>query len=347
MRAVVVDKPGKLAIREINKPKIGPYEALVQIDLAAICNSTDTKLLEGHFPGFDTYPTVLGHECVGRVVETGEKVTSYKKGDRVLNACAMRSWIDGLYSSWGSMAEFTIATDAAAMSADGIRDTAHGYDSAFEMQTVLPTDITPDQAILLSTWREVYSAFEDFGFKQGKSLVIFGGGPVGLSFVKIARTFGMGPIALLTRSQWKLDKAKKLGADWTVKSDENAVSGIKEVLPDGADFVVDAVGSGWIMNDSLKLIKFGGAVCVYGTVPESDLTLVKESAPYNWKLIVHQWPDSVKEAAAQQPLCEWIRQGKISSKEFITHQLDFSEVEKGFELIRNNEALKVLLWLNR
>jgi len=347
MKAAVVEKPGKLVIKDIPEPKMGPYDALVRVEAAAICNSTDSKLLHGRFPGFKTYPTTLGHECVGTVVNVGERVISYRKGDRVLNACTMNTGVQGLHSGWGAMAQYALAGDFAAMVKDNVCDEAHGFDPVYETQKVIAPDVPSDQAILLSTWREVYSSFEDFGFEAGKSLVVFGGGPVGLSFVMLAKRFDLSPVVLATRSPWKLQKAKLLGADATIKADGQVVEQVRKVLPGGADFVVDAVGGEQIMNAALKLVKFGASVCIYGTVPQESLRLVKRDAPYNWKLIMHQWPDYSKEAAAHEPLCDWIRQGKISSEDFITHQLSFEQIQEGFKLIENNEALKVLLWFHQ
>jgi 2-desacetyl-2-hydroxyethyl bacteriochlorophyllide A dehydrogenase len=344
VRAAVVEEPGKLAMWDIPAPRPGPYHALVRMEVAAICNSTDTKIKDGHFPGFDTYPTTLGHEGVGTVVEIGAKVRSYKVGDRVLNPCTMQTGVEGLASGWGTMAAFALAGDFAAMQADGVCDPHHGFDSAFETQKVIPADIPSRQAVLMATWREVLSSFSDFGFAPGSSLLVIGGGPVGLSFVALAKIAGMSPVCITSRSQWKLDKAISLGADYALSADAALVERARQLRPGGFDFVVDAVGSPAVMNQALRLIGFNGTVCVYGTVPEKSVTLTKEQAPYNWKLIMHQWPDYAREAGAHEPICQLIRAGKLSAESFVTHELAFDEIEEGLDLIRRNEATKVLLW---
>lgn len=343
MKAVVMETPGRLTVRDIPAPQRGPYDALVRMEIAAICNSTDSKIAAGHFPAFDTYPTTLGHEGVGTVVEVGQKVISYQVGDRVLNACTLQTGVEGLASGWGTMAEYALAGDFAAMAADDVCDEEHGYDGLYETQKVIPADVPSRQAILLSTWREVYSSFSDFDFTAGQSLLIIGGGPVGLSFVYLAKQFGLAPVCLTTRSQWKLDKANILGAEAVFATNEHMVERAKALRPDGFDFVIDAVGSPAVINQALQLVKSDGTIGVYGTVPEDSLTLAKGKAPYNWKLVMHQWPDYSKEAAAHEPLCQMIREGRIAADEFITHELPFAEVAEGFERIRQNQALKVLL----
>ena len=226
---------------------------------------------------------------------------------------------------------------------DGVADEEHGFDGVFETQKVIPEDISSRQAILLATWREVLSSFEDFGFEKNRNLLIIGGGPVGLSFVAIAKAFGMGKVCLSTRSDWKLAKAKSLGADAVFTADSELITRSKNYCPTGFDYVIDAVGAPSVMNQAMQAIRFDGTVGVYGTVPDDEIVLNKKPAPYNWRLIMHQWPDYSKEAAAHEPLCDYIRDGSLSSEHFITHELPFQDMHKGFEAINRNEAIKVLL----
>ena len=345
MKAVVVESPGKLSLRSIEDPAVDDYSALVRMEIVAICNATDRKIINGTLPGGITFPTTLGHEGIGTVVKIGKKVKSYKVGDRVLNPQIVYSPIKGLSSTWGTMAEYSLVFDDNAMKADGINDEEHGYDGVYETQKVIPIDIPSRQAILLATWREVYSSFKDFGFQQGRSLLIFGGGPVGLSFVSLAKLFGMKPVCLTTRSQWKMDRAKSLGADEVFPADETLVSELQKYHFEGFNFVIDAVGSNDVIKKAIQVICPNGTIGVYGTLSEKELRFGIEKSPSNWQLIVHQFPDYSKEAAAHEPLCEYIEQGKISSEDYITHEFPFEKILTGFEMIEKNQALKVLLHL--
>ncbi|MDY6914108.1 MAG: zinc-binding dehydrogenase [Planctomycetota bacterium] len=343
MHGVVVEKPGQLVIRQIEPPKLTPYTAIVKMEMASICNGTDSKIKDGHFPGFDTYPTTLGHEGIGTVVEVGRKATAYKVGDRIWKATTMYTGIEGLASGWGAMAQYAVVGDFASMQADGVCDAEHGYDGIFEVQQVIPPEISTRQAILMITWREIYSSFAAFGFSPGCSLMVIGGGPVGLSFVRLAKIFGMKPVCLATRSKWKLDKALALGADAVFPADKQITRSVKDAYPDGFDFVIDAVGSGSVISQALQMLKFGATVGVYGVVAEDTLSITRKGAPLNWVIRMHMWPDYPAEAAATEPICRFVRQGDLSSEEFITHELPFDRIAEGFELIRQNKALKVVL----
>ena len=81
MKTLVVDRDGAPEIAECPRPAYGGCDALVKIIACGVCNGTDMKLMHGTFKGFneDAYPVMLGHEAVGRVIETGKDVISYKK----------------------------------------------------------------------------------------------------------------------------------------------------------------------------------------------------------------------------------------------------------------------------
>ena len=85
MKTLIVDENGALSVKEIPKPHCGDNQALVKRISCGICNGTDAKLIHRKFKGVELseYPLMLGHEGVGRVVETGKDVTGYKTGDVV------------------------------------------------------------------------------------------------------------------------------------------------------------------------------------------------------------------------------------------------------------------------
>jgi len=119
MKGIVVYRDGTIKVEDLPKPEIHEYQALVQNLSCGICNGTDLKLIHGSFKGFDTYPAVLGHESVGRVVEVGSKVTSFKPGDLVLRSILETVGDDRFSSGWGSFAEYGVVGDIAAMKRDG------------------------------------------------------------------------------------------------------------------------------------------------------------------------------------------------------------------------------------
>ena len=345
MIAVAVVAPGRVEIVDIPKPTPGPYEALVRNQAAFICNATDRKLVAGHFPGIgpDKYPLLLGHESVGTVEAVGKCVRSFKPGDRVIGGLLLSPTSPRYSSGWGGNSEFVIATDHAAMSADGVADAAHGWAEVFQVMKKVPDDIPLEAAALLCTWREVYAGFSDFQLKKGDSILVFGAGPVGLSFCRFARLLGLAWVGVVDPLPVKRQKAEAFGADAVFAPGSPDLADLTRNRGAPLDAVIDAVGSQAIINAGLPLIKMAGSICVYGVVGTPSITVDKDTGPYNFNLILHQWPTRTAESAAQAPLVEWIRQGKISHRDFLSGEYPVQETARALKATEAPDAIKTLL----
>jgi len=341
MRAIAVVTPNQVELIQLDPPKPGPYQALVKTDVACLCNATDGKLVTGHFPGVDKYPLVLGHEGTGIVHEVGEKVRNFKPGDRVIGGLLF-DFSDPKYASgWGGFCDMTLANDHMAMVADGVADADHGWFECYEIQTRVDEDIAAEEAALLCTWREVYAGFGDFHLQAGNRILVFGAGPVGLSFVKFGKLLGLDWIGVVDPLAHKRGQALKMGAD-AVFSPED-LPGLEKEFGKKLDAVVDAVGSEKLVNSALPLIKMGGSICIYGVIAAESIPLKKSLGPYNFNLFVHQWPTRWREREAQQPLCEWIRQGKLKASEFVTHEFKIEQIHDALAAVKSGEVMKCLL----
>jgi 2-desacetyl-2-hydroxyethyl bacteriochlorophyllide A dehydrogenase len=345
MLAIAVVKPGQIEVVDIPKPKPGPYEALVKNKVAYICNATDRKLVAGHFPGIgiEKYPLLLGHESVGVVEEVGSKVRTFKPGDHAIGGLLLAPTDPRFSSGWGGNSEYVIATDHAAMVADGVADQAHGWIDVFSIMKKLPADIPLEAAALLCTWREVYAGFSDFNLKKGDNILIFGGGPVGLSFCRMAKLRGLGWVGVVDPLAPKREKAAAMGADETFTPDSKQLANLVQRRGAPLDAVIDAVGSERIINAGLPLIRMAGSICVYGVVGAASITIAKDDGPYNFNLLMHQWPTREGEAAAQEPVIEWIRAGKLSHRDFLTAEYPVREAEKAMKATEEPHAIKTLL----
>src|SRR5512136_2563521 len=101
MFSVAVVEPNRVELVEIPKPIPCPYDAIVKTEVSYLCNATDRKLIEGHFPGVEKYPLLLGHESVGMVDSVGKKVTSFKPGDRAVGGLLLEPTDSKYFSGWG------------------------------------------------------------------------------------------------------------------------------------------------------------------------------------------------------------------------------------------------------
>jgi len=341
MKAVIVTKPGELVVKEIETPRPGPYQALVKNEIAALCNATDSKLIDGHFPGVDTYPLALGHEGAGIVCAIGDKVRSFTEGDRVIGGLVFNFTEPEINTGWGGFCEYTLVSDHDTMVADGIADAEHGWFECYEIQRKVDPDIPAEEAALLCTWREVYGGIGDFNLTPRDKILIYGAGPVGLSFVKFCKLLNFKWIGLVDPLEYKRELALTMGADAVFAPEEVAAK--VPPLAGKLDAVIDAVGHETIINSALPLIKLGGTIGLYGVLAAPELKLAKAAGPYNFNLIVHQWPTRWREREAQAPLCAWIREGKLKASEFVTHTFSLAEVAEAFAAVRSGSVVKCLL----
>jgi threonine dehydrogenase-like Zn-dependent dehydrogenase len=207
----------------------------------------------------------------------------------------------------------------------------------------VPKTISVEDAVMLCTWREVYGGFGDFSLGEGDDILVFGAGPVGLSFVKVGRLLGLNYIASVDLLPSRRKLALEMGADEAFAPDDPAVASLSQKRGKPFDAVIDAVGKEAIINAALPLVKMGGAVCVYGVIDAPSIRLDKFRGPYNFNLLVHQWPTRWREAAAQEPLCAWIEAGRLSYRDFISVEYPAAEIEQAFAYSKTGEPIKTLL----
>lgn len=333
MKTLIVNEDKTLSIVEVPKPEITEYEALVKMVSCGICNGTDAKIIEGKFKGLEKYPLMLGHEGVGRVEAVGEKVTNYKMGDIVLLPFA--SDLSGTNESgWGAFSEYATIYDAKAGATAGVIDHTH-----FSWgQSIVPTDIDAIDSAMMITLREVLASIHTFGITSNSTVVVYGCGPVGVTFTKFMSLLGVNNLVVIDRLAEKCEIAFKNGATQYLNGAEvDVVSVIKKNYPNGVDFVIDAVGHESIVNEGLKLIRDRGSVCVYGVLAKTKLNLDFTDAPYNWNVIFQQMPSKKEEGEAHAQVLEYLRSGKIVLKDYISHYMPFENVLEAFDMLKKGK----------
>lgn len=328
MKTLVVTEDGRLKVEEIERPKITDKQALVKTISCGICG-TDATIIRKAFKGFDPghYPLILGHEGVGEVVEVGAGVKNFKQGDLVILPFVPEPLKDGctLHSGWGAFSEYGVIDDLTAYRPGEAPEAACA-------QQVLPDFIDRYEAPVLVTLREVLSTIQYFGIQPQESVVVYGSGPVAMSFVKLLRLLGVGEVTAIVRSPEKANLMKQFGATRCINSQEgNVRKQIRSVYPDGVHYVLDAVGSEAILNEAATLLKDRGEILCYGVPKVNHMTFDWTDAPYNWKLNFQQMPYKAEEAACHEQVLEWVADGKLVLSEFISEIVDFEHVLDAFQ----------------
>ena len=339
MKAALITEPNKLVVREIHEPEAGEYEALCEILFGATCTGTDGHLIHGRFPwGTMTYPTVLGHESVGRVIALGPKVRNYRVGDLVTRVGTPASPRGEYASNWGGFAEYGIARDHWAMQADGVPP---GPWLRSRWNQVLPPHFDPGAATMLTTWRETLSYLSRMGFKAGDTLLVIGSGGVGLSFAAFGALLGARRVAMLGNARRAATAQAIAVSDFFDYKGAGVNDALRAAFPEGFDFIVDSVGQRGSLDEALPLIRAGGTAGIYG---------IDEF----WQQGIH--PGRVRggftfynggydEAETHQRVVEMALQGKLDAGHWLNlaNPYQLVEIAEAFAALDRRELVKALI----
>lgn len=238
MKALVVEKPGTLSVRDVAEPPMGEYEARCEMLYGATCTATDLAVIDGRV-GWEKleYPLILGHESVGRVVEVGSKVRNYRVGDLVARVYTRET--DGLKLAWGGMAEFGLALDWKAMWADGVPREKWDY---FRVNQVIPEGIiSPMDATMIITWRENLSWVNRMGVKPGERVIVVGSGGNGMSIAACAAVKGASVTVVGNASRREATLSTGI-EEFLDYKDKEALTSFIEKNRRGIDCIIDATG---------------------------------------------------------------------------------------------------------
>jgi len=255
MKAVVFHGVGDIRLDNVSEPKIKEAtDAIVRLTASAICG-TDLHMIRGTLPGMKD-GTVLGHEGVGVVEEVGKDVRNLKKGDRVAIpstiACGYCSYCRaGYYAQCDNAnpngkekgtAFFGGPADSGPF--DGLQAEFARVPFASTGLVKLPDEVADDEAILISDiFPTGYMAAEMAEVEPGRTVAVFGCGPVGQFTIASLKLLGAGRIFAIDTIPSRLEMARAQGAEVIDFNAEDPVEKLKELTAGiGVDRAIDAVG---------------------------------------------------------------------------------------------------------
>lgn len=256
-----------LAPFEFQRRDPGPDDIQIDIMYCGICHS-DLHTNRNEWGGHTVYPSVTGHEIVGRVVKRGKNVTKFKEGDLAGVGCMVdscrtcASCKDGLeqYCDTGGMVFTYNSPDK---NSGGM--TYGGYSTSIvvnkDFVLRIPENLDPAAAApLLCAGITTYSPLRHWKVSKGQKVGIVGLGGLGHMGVKIAHAMGA-HVVMFTTSPGKTEDAKKLGADEVVVSKNH--DEMKKHLG-SFDFILNTVAAPHNLDAYLELLKRDGTMCVVG-----------------------------------------------------------------------------------
>jgi len=335
MKAAIVEKPGVLVVKEIPLPRVGEYDALCDLLYGATCSGTDQHLIAGRFPWPVSYPTILGHESIGRVVRVGARVRNLRIGDLVSRVGTVASPDGALSVNWGGFAEYGIARDHWAMREDGLEPEVW---RRFRIQQVLPPGMDPAAATMIITWRETLSYVTRMGIRPGASVLVIGSGGNGLSFVAHAANLGARRIVVVGNAR-RQDVALAVGATGYVDYKTESARHL-----DGFHFIIDAVGKVGALDNVLGLLKPEGTVGIYGIDDYGKCQI----HPHRARGTLTCYSGGYDEKETHDRVISMIQEGRLRAELWLdlAHPFLLEEIDKAIDAVRDRRMIKALVRLS-
>ena len=339
MSAGVYYAPGDVRTERMPVPDPGPGEMLVRVRACGLCGTDLAKYRHQ----LVTPGAVLGHEVTGEVVGLGAGVDRFDIGDRILvphhvpcfTCVYCRHGNYSMCAEWkrsqiapGGFCEYMLAR--AGTTARGVLK--------------LPDDLGFDEATLAEPLACCLRGIERTRLSPGDTLVVIGAGPAGLLHVQLARLAGVARIVSIDLLPERLAAARDLGADVTIRGDEQDAAEIVHALTDGhgADAVITAVGVSSVVEQALTLVRPGGVVNVFAECPPGSRIELDPNITYHKEVtLLGAYSSSPREIRIALDL---IASGRINVERMISRTMPLDQLGRAFEIaLAGRDALKIII----
>ncbi len=333
MLAVVKDFSKKgISLQEVPQPEFSSYEVLIKVKAVGICGS-DVRIYNEVIPG--RKKIIIGHELAGDIVDVGEKVHGFKKGDRVATAicigCAIcRYCRKGYFNLCDKLEEIGITIDGGM--AEYVSVPARNVHR-------IPEPVSLEEATLADPLSCTIRGLEMVSIQKDSWVTVLGPGTIGLLAVQIAKRVLRAKVIVTGTRDDRLALAKNFGADYTVNvKQSDPVKFILEVTDGGADFAFEATGQGKALEDAFFSTKRNGSIVALTVHKQIQINMepvirnelkVFGSICYNYKEF-------------DQAL-DLIQKKRVELQEFTQNIFPLKEIDQAFAFAMSRKGLKVIL----
>jgi S-(hydroxymethyl)glutathione dehydrogenase / alcohol dehydrogenase len=362
VRAAVAYKAGApLSIEtvKLQGPRAG--EVLVEIKATGVCH-TDLYTLSGEDPE-GIFPTILGHEGAGIVVEVGAGVSSLKPGDHVIPLYTPECrQCEYCLSQKTNLCQAIRSTQGKGLMPDGSsRFSLGGKDLFHYMGTSTFANYTVVPEIALAKIREdapfdkvcyigcgvttgigavIYTA----KVQPGAKVVVFGLGGIGLNVVQGARLAGADMIIGVDINPARKELAEKLGMTHFVNPkevQEDIVPYLVNLTKGGADYTFECIGNVQLMRQALECCHKGWGVSVIVGVAGAG----QEISTRPFQLVTGRvWKGTAFGGARGRTdvpkIVDWYMDGKINVDDLITHVMPLEKINDAFSLMKEGKSIR-------
>ncbi len=353
VKAAVAHKAGApltLETVELDGPRSG--EALVEIKATGICH-TDEFTLSGADPE-GLFPAILGHEGAGVVVDVGPGVKSLKKGDHVIPLYVPECReCEYCVSDKTNLCQAIRITQGQGVMPDGSSRFSLGGKklfhymgtSTFSNYTVVPEiSLAKIRYIGCGVTTGIGAVINTAKVEPGANVVVFGLGGIGLNVIQGARLAGAGMIIGVDINPARKTLAAKFGMTHFVNPKEvegDLVAYLVNLTKGGADYSFECIGNVDVMRQALECCHKGWGVSVIIGVAGAGQEI--KTRPF--QLVTGRvWKGTAFGGAKGRrdvpKIVDWYMDGKINIDDLITHKLNLTDINQGFDLMHAGKSIR-------
>lgn len=352
-------KPLQIEEVELDGPKRG--EVLVQIKAVGLCHS-DLVAINGERG--KPMPIVIGHEAAGIVVELGEGVQGFDKGDHVVPTyVASCGHCEMCAVGRPALCEPATMTNADAVLGDGTtrlhkngqRIHHHSGVAGFAEYAVMSKDalIKIDKSIPFEhaalfgcgVVTGVGALLNTAGVKPGEHVAVVGLGGVGLSALLAAVAAGAGRIIALDLNPQKLQLARELGADFAINAaDSDCVSRVREATLGGSHVAVETAGSAKALETAYQITRRGGTTVTAGMPgPEAKITLSHLSLSAEERCLKGSYMGSCVPKRDIPRYLSMFQDGKLPVDKLLSRTIGFNDLNAAMDRLDDAATVREIL----
>ncbi len=318
MQAAVFNGVKNIVLEDYSLRPLEKSELLIKVACCGICG-TDKHIYEGKV--LSAIPVILGHEYTGIVVERGNNHSKFNIDDKV----AIDPNIHCGYCDYCRKGKVNFCENHKAL---GV--TLNGGFAEYSIVPVSQAYLIPkDFNLSLAAFAEPLSCclrgMEQAGIKYGDSVVIIGGGAIGLMMLQLAQMAGAAKIILVEPEILKRNLGIELGADYAFSpNDDKMFEEIKELQ---ADVIIECVGKSETVELAVKLAGKGSKIVIFGLAPlDHNVTINLQYLFKNEITILNSYLNPF----TFRPAIDLLISGKINVQKLITNQIVLKNVNNIF-----------------
>ena len=338
MKAAVYYSQQDIRIEETPVPEIGEDEVLVRMKACGICGS---DLMDWYLKS--RAPLVLGHEPTGIIAKAGSKVKQFNVGDRVF----VHHHVACLTCHYCTHGDYTLCKQFRETHIDpgGLAEYFRVPAPNLQIDTLeIPGTLSFEEATLIEPVGCCIRAFNKSSIQADDTVVIIGAGATGIIHTALSKIFGASRTIVSDLIDYRLQVAKKFGADVIVNPKNEDLKAVVNAETDriGADLVVVTAPSLEAYKSGLSICRKGGKLCVFApTSPGKYFQISPKELFFSEIQIIPSYSTSHLET---RKALELMKTGRLKVKELITHRFRLADAAKAFKTaLENRESLKVIV----